>query len=359
MNKIFQTRILTILAVVLGILLLNSCQKEFTITATSNDATMGTVTGSGVYKKGTIVQLEAIPASGCQFEKWEDGNTDNPRSITVEKNATYTAVFFVKGSFSVSSTQRVLFASGNLQWSATGSHTVAGGGTEAGTWRFAPNQWDTIGAKNSNISSTYTDWIDLFGWGTSGYDNKYPYMLSVKVEDYGNGENDIAGTNYDWGVYNAIYNPTTNTTDVPGTWRTLTKDEWKYLLNTRPTSSNIRYAKGTVCGIEGLIIVPDDWNSSIYSLNDTNNKRIDYTSNTIFTIDWAKMESAGCVFLPADGKRNGTSVNYVGSLGLYWATTCNRSNGVYGLYFDSNNLDPLSFGNRSDGKSVRLVKDVK
>ncbi len=68
---------------------------------------------------------------------------------------------FSIGVFSVSATDSVLFSPGNLQWSATGSHAVAGGGTAAGTWRFALNQWDMIGAANSNVSSTYTGWIDL------------------------------------------------------------------------------------------------------------------------------------------------------------------------------------------------------
>lgn len=53
--------------------------------------------------------------------------------------------------FSVSDTQKVYFSPGNLQWSATNggstptSHAVAYNDTAAGTWRFAPNQWDTIG----------------------------------------------------------------------------------------------------------------------------------------------------------------------------------------------------------------------
>ena len=378
MSKMFHTRILTILTMVLGVLLLNSCQKEFTITAISNDASMGTVAGSGVYKKGTIVQLAAMPTSGYQFAKWDDGNTDNPRSITVEKNATYTAIFVAEGGgggeeptdpavFSVSATQKVLFAPGNLQWSATNggstptTHAVKGGGTAAGTWRFASNQWDTIGRMgNQNISPTYTGWIDLFGWGTSGYNNKYPYMTSITDTDYCNGNEDIAGTNYDWGVYNAIYNPTTNTTDVPGTWRTLTRDEWVYLLNTRTTASNIRYVKATVHGIAGVIVVPDNWSTSIYTLHNINNESAEYASNIIETSDWPKMEAAGCVFLPAAGYRKETSVNAVGYYGYYWSTmgfwdgTCAVS-----LYFNSSNLYPAYGSFSYYGWSIRLVKDVE
>ncbi|MBP5412675.1 MAG: hypothetical protein J6Y47_05420, partial [Bacteroidales bacterium] len=211
------------------------------------------------------------------------------------------------GVFSVSATDSVLFSPGNLQWSATNggntatTHAVADSGTAAGTWRFASNQWNMIGAANSNVSSTYTGWIDLFGWGTSGYNNKYPYMTSTTHSDYGNGNNNIAGTNYDWGVYNAIYNPKTQTTDAPGTWRTLTKDEWVYLLNTRPTASSIRYAKATVCGIVGLIIVPDNCSNTYYPLTNVNTAGAAYTSNIIGATDWAKMENVGCVFLPAAG----------------------------------------------------------
>ena len=252
-----------------------------------------------------------------------------------------------------------------MQWSATNggniatTHVVAGNGTAAGTWRFASNQWDMIGSANGNISSTDTGWIDLFGWGTSGYSNKYPYMTSITSTDYGNGNNSIAGTNYDWGAYNAIYNSKTQTTDAPGTWRTLTKDEWVYLLNTRPTASSIRYAKATVCGIVGLIIVPDNWSNTYYPLTNVNTASTAYTFNIIGATDWAKMEAAGCVFLPAAGDRNGTSVYDVGFFGEVWSATYSGSYNAYGLYFYPISLGPSGSSARCFGHSVRLVKDVE
>ncbi|MBO4739721.1 MAG: hypothetical protein J5606_09225 [Bacteroidales bacterium] len=272
---------------------------------------------------------------------------------------------FSNAQFSVSATQKVYFSPGNLQWSAKNgdstatTHAVAGGGTAAGTWRFAPNQWDTIGANNKNISSTYSGWIDLFGWGTSGYNNKYPYMTSTTTSDYGNGNNNISGTNYDWGVYNAIYNPKTQTTDAPGTWRTLTKDEWVYLMNTRSTSSGVRYAKANVMGTNGVIIVPDNWSTSVYTLNSTNTTSANYTTNIINSNDWVKMENAGCVFLPAAGSRNGTSVDNVGSIGYYWSGTYYYSDNAFSLYFYSSNLDPSSYYYRYFGLSVRLVRSAQ
>ena len=350
------------IVVAVAAIMFTSCKKEYTITVQSNNESWGSVEGSGTYAKGTVISIGAISNNGYQFAKWDDGNTDNPRSIIVEKNATYIAIFsggVFTDAFSVSATRTVYFSPGNLQWSATGSHAVAGNGTDTGTWRFAPNQWDMIGAANSNVSSTYTGWIDLFGWGTSGYNNKYPYMTSTTNTDYGNGSNNIAGTNYDWGVYNAIYNPATQTTDAPGTWRTLTIDEWVYLLNTRPTASSIRYAKATVCGIVGLIIVPDNCSNTYYPLTNVNTASAAYTSNIIGATDWTKMENVGCVFLPAAGYRSGSSVSNVGSSGGYWSATYYDRGGAYNLNFNSSYLYPSANDNRYYGRSVRLVRDVE
>ena len=376
-----------------------ACKKEFTITVKSNNEAWGSVTGDGTYAKGLTISIGAIAKSGYKFVKWDDGNTENPRTIMVESDATYTAIFEkaasgggdepggggddpVQGEFSVSDDMiKVLFSPGNLQWSATNggntatTHTVAGGSTAAGTWRFAPNQWDTIGANNKNISSTYSGWIDLFGWGTSGYHNSsdqyntnyYPYSNSTSTVNstynyYGYGPStnmanpDISGTNYDWGVYNSIYNPKTNTTDAPGTWRTLTKDEWVYLINTRSTTSGIRYAKATVNGVSGLILVPDNWSTSTYNLNSTNTYNAAYTTNVITSAQWTTLENAGCAFLPAAGNRSGTSVNLVGSYGDYWSATYNNSYYAYYLYFYSGNL-LTTYYFRYLGLSVRLVKN--
>ena len=55
----------------------------YTITTTGYN--FGTVvqSGDGKYKYGTIVTLTAVPNEGCTFIDWDDGNTDNPRTITV------------------------------------------------------------------------------------------------------------------------------------------------------------------------------------------------------------------------------------------------------------------------------------
>ena len=358
------------LVVAVVALLFTSCKKEFVITVQSNNESWGSVIGSGTYAKGTVISIGAIAKSGYRFVSWQDGNTENPRSVTVQSDAIYIATFTSDGEeptnmggISVSATQKVYFSPGNLQWSGTNSgiipttHVVADGGTAAGTWRFAPDQWYITG--NSDISSTCRGWIDLFGWGTSGYNNKYPYMTSRNSSDYGNGENDIAGTNYDWGVYNAIYNPKTNTTDAPGTWRTLTSDEWEYLLNTRTTLSGIRYAKAEVNDWNGLIIVPDNWSSAVYDLDSVNIGNATFASNIINATDWNTMEKAGCVFLPTTGYRNGTQVVNITLVGLYWSSTFDYDRYAYRLLFNSDNLSPSGDYYLENGISVRLVKDVK
>lgn len=65
----------------------------YTITAVSDNTAMGTVSGGGTFASGTVATLTAIPAVGYQFDRWQDGNRDNPRTVTVTGNATYTAYF--------------------------------------------------------------------------------------------------------------------------------------------------------------------------------------------------------------------------------------------------------------------------
>ena len=62
----------------------------YTITTS---ATNGTVTGGGAYINNATPTLTATPDECYRFVQWSDGNTDNPRTITVTGNATYTAEF--------------------------------------------------------------------------------------------------------------------------------------------------------------------------------------------------------------------------------------------------------------------------
>ena len=86
--------ITTVTADVVYVAQFTSTANLATITAVSQDATKGSVTGGGQYQIGKTATLTATPADACYvFEKWSDGDTTNPRTVTVSADATYTAVF--------------------------------------------------------------------------------------------------------------------------------------------------------------------------------------------------------------------------------------------------------------------------
>ena len=70
--------------------------NTFAITTAVNDDVMGSVTEGGEYAHGTEITLTATPNDGYRFTQWSDGNTDNPRIVTVTENKTYTAEFEIE-----------------------------------------------------------------------------------------------------------------------------------------------------------------------------------------------------------------------------------------------------------------------
>lgn len=54
---------------------------------------MGTVYGSGTYQEGTVVEIGALPGENFYFNGWQDGDMNNPRSITVTEDAYFIASF--------------------------------------------------------------------------------------------------------------------------------------------------------------------------------------------------------------------------------------------------------------------------
>ena len=66
--------------------------QTYTLTVSCNP-TQGAVTGNGTYTAGTTVTVEAIPYDGFEFSRWNDGVTDNPRSVTINNNMTLVAFF--------------------------------------------------------------------------------------------------------------------------------------------------------------------------------------------------------------------------------------------------------------------------
>ena len=78
--------------ILLVALLCSGCAKDLYIVTTNvSPSEAGTVTGGGMYEKGTTATLAVTPANGYTFIAWSDGNTDNPRTVTVTADADYTA----------------------------------------------------------------------------------------------------------------------------------------------------------------------------------------------------------------------------------------------------------------------------
>ena len=337
----------------------------------------GTVTGSGSYLKGSTCTVTAAPGSGYTFVTWADEineiSVDASYTFTVTGDRNLTALFAydfqgptgaIKGQFSVNDNEdMVYFSQGNLQYNAFQD-----------TWRFAEHQWDYIGGtylshdygnvancSNNDISPTYDGWIDLFGWGTSGWDcgNTYYYPWDNDIYSGGwlygpPGNFDLAGNyaNSDWGHHNTISNS-------DGRWRTLTIEEWEYIFNGRNTSSGIRYAKAQIflngVLINGILLLPDDWNELYYLLFDTNNSGASFESNLI--MDWSTFEAHGAVFLPPTGVRYGLVYAPLDGEGHYWSASCSNSQYyAYSVFFDSEGsfVEPMVC-DRSQGLAVRLV----
>ena len=144
-----------------------------------------------------------------------------------------------------------------------------------------------------------------------------------------------------------------------GTYRTLTNAEWGYLFSTRKVTvggvQKVPYGEGVVNGVNGVILLPDNWDGSVCSgfTYGTSSWSNSFSEST--TPKWSDMEAAGCVFLPAAGLRGGTSVYSAGTLGFYWSSTYYSSNYAYYLHFGSGFVGPWHYDYRDSGFSVRLA----
>ena len=67
--------------------------KYYSITAISVDNKLGAVVGSGRFQENSVISIVAVPEKGCQFVKWNDDNTDNPRKINVTEDIILIATF--------------------------------------------------------------------------------------------------------------------------------------------------------------------------------------------------------------------------------------------------------------------------
>ena len=231
----------------------------------------------------------------------------------------------INGKFSVSSTKKVYFSKGNLRYASS-------------KWSFFDNQYDYY-------TSYSADAWDKFGWSTSA--TTYGMSTSSSNGDY-------SGDFVDWGA------------TMGAGWRTLTSDDWSYLLKTRIASTvngteNGRYAKAKVNDVGGVILFPDTYTHPAGVEAPTGVNATDeygWEGHSYTAADWTKMESAGCVFLPAAGCRYGSEMIGLGSNGYYGSATPDGADYAYRVKFNSGSLEPANSITRCLGCSVRLVQEA-
>ena len=98
----------------------NFAENQYTITVKENIAERGSVSGNGSFNYLTNNKITATPNYGYVFEKWSDGNTDNPRTVALTKDTAFTAVFVQK----------------DFTLSATSANTALGSVTGGGTIKY-------------------------------------------------------------------------------------------------------------------------------------------------------------------------------------------------------------------------------
>ena len=298
-------------------------------------------------------------------------------SITLQryKHTDLTGLFTVNASG-----KQVRFSQGNLQYRAS-----------SGKWRFAENQWDVLGNTSAGGNTTaavnrptQTKWIDLFAFGTSGWNsgaNYYqPWAASSTNSDYRESET-VAQTSdsIDWAFYNPIINGGIGG-DAPaagrGQWRVLTTAEWLYVFNSRKDAAeHLLYEYGVLMSVNGIFLLPDEWDWTTFlsglsegavktalttlSTNWRYGTTKDYATSEVSDADvWAALEAAGVVFLPTTGNRSGTKVNNL-TYGYYWSSTdLNAIGQARGILFFSGTLTPQRNLNREWGCAVRPVHDL-
>ena len=235
----------------------------------------------------------------------------------------------LKGLYSVAEGRQVVFSQGNLQYNKSTKK-----------WSFARTQLEVLGKNQGNI-------IDLFCYGTSGYANAEPTLIDSEYEALNLNLSDIAGTEYDWGVNNAI----SNGGNQAGLWRTLTAEEWDYLLNGRPDAENLssRYNGWK------LAIFPDNWVAVKKALEKSIGKQWEQATE-------AELTEAGVLLLSNETMTNYWNSNYSNQIihGCYWTSTAvaDDDGAAQALNID---FDQVTLWNqvKSWGHAVRLVADVK
>lgn len=276
-----------------------------------------------------------------------------PNGIAVTVNTRHLPSGALPQPFTVNDQgKQVYFSQGKLVYSKS-----------TNKWYFQDSQYNQVLFANDEIGTNYGWGYDTehFSWGASGYNHGaaiyQPWVTntdSKKFYAYGDPDKDLFDGNEvaDWGQ-NAI----SNGGDAYKQWRTLTMEEWDYILNVRDGHAQKRaFASVTVDDVNrpGLLLLPDDW-----SIEYTFNYDLVNFEDNVFDSEselWRQMESAGAVFLLCGGKRSGYTVNSVKRWGHYWTSTHYDATNIYSLYFTTGGvLKADDLRARYYGMNIRLV----
>lgn len=293
-----------------GLVIINSGKFNCAFHANGNIATKGatTIYGGKFSTNPSSIANVIIPEGYAVKSNTDSDSGTYPWVVSALPEGA------LRGEFTINvSGGKVYFSKGNLKYSN-------------GIWSFHEQQYDRCFTSNGDVTSYYTSTgtFDLFCWGTSGYNHGavayQPWSTSTEHSDYyayGSSSYNLYNQTgqADWGC-NAIYNG--GNTENSG-WRTLSNGEWNYIINTRTTSSGIRYARANVNNLNGVILLPDNWSTSYYTLNSTNSSSANYSTNQITAEQWSTLEQHGAVFLPAAGLclETSTKIAFAGSNGYY------------------------------------------
>ena len=185
-------------------------QQNYTVSVSANNSSYGYVTGGGTYPAGSTVTLTAYPYSGYQFSYWSDGNSQNPRTITVNGNVSYTAYF-----------------------------TSSGGGNTSVT--FGSTTWSNV--YYDYIMRYYSSYDAILGYLDSRSDGQMPYIymlfdnissgtVSLTADDNGR----MSG----YGLYNRLeYYENTSLYSVSNGDTTYYGDWWAKSVSAQFSSLNI------------------------------------------------------------------------------------------------------------------------
>jgi hypothetical protein len=220
-------------------------------------------------------------------------------------------------------------------------------------WQLAQNQQTSYGETYPAQNLEGTEFVvDMFAWSNGVRTN----AKGVELARFGMTKSTVdslyTGAFVDWGAL-----PIDDY--EPNTWRTLTSDEWGYLRWSRPRATEL-CGVAQVNGVNGLVLLPDNWQNTAEITFvpgfDVNYGAQYFAVHQTFTAEqWAVMEAAGAVFLPAAGFTDSdlTTITNPSYFGRYWSATP-------GVCFE--------FYSREAGRkandltraiSVRLVKDVQ